>query len=234
MKFERSIYRVLFCLLLCLCGLRVSGGRGALAQTDGAMQSTQDGGLVGTWYTAGPLLGGVSHQFYSFNPGGHWTLVSMMEGGVRNGQEVQRWGRWQARQMANGTYQVQVVIQGGAPKQFCTQGGGCSAVTIPQTTMNLQLQVRGDQMRQGDGTIFKRAQLPQQLAQQLPDTIMQQGPPQIVIPGGGGSGRNPNGSATNTPGLGNNCDNLQQQRVCTVNDGHMYTDNRGCRMCAAP
>jgi hypothetical protein len=94
-------------------------------------------------------------------------------------------------------------------------------------------EVHGAQMRQSDGTVFQRTQLPQQLAQQLPDTLYQR--PVPTVSGGTTTGGRNGGPATNIPGLGGNCDDTQQNRICTVNSGRMYRDPKtGCMICAGP
>jgi hypothetical protein len=199
----------------------------------GWQTAAQQGGgtLVGTWYLQNPLLGGINRQWYTFGADGSWSNVSLIQGGAKNGQETQRWGQYQARTVGPNQYQVVVRIQGGAPRQICAQGQGCTPVNIQLSTMQLGFMVRGQQMRQADGTVFQRSQVPQQLAQRLPDTLNQRPVPTVSGSTNGAHTKNPNGMPN---GVGGNCDDVQQAQICHMNDGHMYRDNRGCMVCQAP
>jgi hypothetical protein len=188
------------------------------------------GTLAGTWYVQNPLLGGVNRQWYTFGADGSWSNVSLIQGGMKNGQEIQRWGFYKSRMVGPNQYQVVVQIQGGAPQKICAQGQGCTGVNVQLSTMQLAFTVQGQQMRQSDGTVFQRAQVPQQLAQRMPDVFYQRPLPNVTgrIPN---STKNPNGMPN---GVGGNCDDAQQAQVCHMNDGHLYRDSRGCQVCAAP
>ena len=156
-------------------------------------------------------------------------MVSSVLGGRNNGSVVQRWGTYQSRPAGN-SVQVGVHITGGAPTQVCAPGQGCTPVQGIQRNLNLSFQVTGNGLRQSDGTIFERSTVPAQLQARMSGTRNIAPVPQTrggtryksPPPGGG------------IPGLGPNCDDAQQNRVCTVNNGHMYRDKNGCMVCAGP
>jgi hypothetical protein len=192
----------------------------------------QQSGLVGTWALQQPDgNGGENFSWYTFTANGQYQLVSAIQGGRNNGSVVQRWGTYQSRSTGPNTYQVAIRITGGAPTQVCAAGQGCTPVQGIQRSMNLAFQVSGNALRQSDGTIFQRGTVPAQLQARMPSTRSIAPVPQSPAIHNGGA---TSGSATNIPGLGNNCDNAQQNRICTVNGGRMYTDNRGCQVCAGP
>lgn len=196
-------------------------------------QGQQQNGIVGTWTLVSPDgAGGQNFSWYTFTPDGRYQLVSAIQGGRNNGNVIQRWGTYQTRSLGQNAFQVGIRITNGAPTQICAQNQGCTPVQGIQRQLNLTFQVNGNSMRQSDGTIFQRGTVPQQLQAQLPATRYQAGVPQS--PGINNGGGRSNGSATNIPGLGNNCDNAQQNRICTVNGGRIYVDNRGCQVCAGP
>lgn len=231
-----SIRRISSAVLLFAAALGLATLKAAAAAPQGhGVQSA----LVGTWSFVSPDQSGTgqNNMFFTYTADGAYRMVSVVTGGPNNGSEVQRWGRYQVQQMGSNQYQVRVQVTGGAPQQICAQGQGCTAVRGIQQQMNLQLQIDGSNMRQGDGSIFQRAELPPELARPIAATRWQGPVPQVPGGGGGAIGLDPGsrpGPATRIPGLGGNCDDLQQQRVCTINGGHMYRDNRGCQVCAGP
>jgi hypothetical protein len=190
----------------------------------------QQSGIVGTWALASPDgAGGKNLSWYTFTASGQYQMVSSIQGGRNNGSVVQRWGTYQSRSVGPNAYQVAVRITGGAPTQICAAGQGCTPVQGIQQTMNLSFQVNGNSLRQSDGTVFQRSSVPAQLQARAPATRNVAPVPQVS--GGRYKSPPPGGGI---PGLGPNCDNAQQNRICTVNGGHMYRDNRGCMVCAGP
>ena len=201
----------------------------ALPSVDAAGQAS-DNGIVGTWTSAvNDGHGGVNYSWYTFAPDGSYRMVSSIRGGANNGSTIQRWGQWQARQVGPGQFQTLVRVTGGAPQQICSQGQGCTPVNGIQTTYNWQLQVRNGQLMQGS-SVFQRGQVPQELAQQLPATRNVQGPVAPSVTPYTTPGRRPGGDVTNTPGLGKNCDDLQQQRICD-NGNLVRNHDTGCLVC---
>jgi hypothetical protein len=193
--------------------------------------AAQQSGIVGTWGLVAPDgAGGKNFSWYTFTANGQYQMVSSIVGGRNNGSVVQRWGTYQSRSTGANAFQVAVHITGGAPTQICAPGQGCTPVQGIQRTMSLNFQVNGNNLRQSDGTVFQRSTVPAQLQTRLPATRnvaplpQTQGGARYVSPPPGGG----------IPGLGPNCDNAQQNRICTVNGGHMYKDNRGCMVCAGP
>jgi hypothetical protein len=173
--------------------------------------------------------GGTNYSWYTFTADGQYQMVSSVLGGRNNGSVVQRWGTYQSRPAGN-SVQVGVHITGGAPTQVCAPGQGCTPVQGIQRNLNLTFQVTGNGLRQSDGTLFQRSTVPAQLQARMSGTRNIAPVPQTrggtryksPPPGGG------------IPGIGPNCDDAQQNRVCTVNNGHMYRDKNGCMVCAGP
>lgn len=190
----------------------------------------QQSGIVGTWALRSPDgQGGTNFSWFTFTANGQYQMVSAIQGGRNNGSVVQRWGTYQSRPMGN-SVQVAVRITGGAPSQICAPGQGCTPVQGIQRMMNLNFTVAGSSLRQSDGTVFQRSTVPAQLQARMsgsrniaPVPQTRGGARYVSPPPGGG-----------IPGLGGNCDDAQQNRVCTTNSGHMYKDNRGCMVCAGP
>jgi hypothetical protein len=95
--------------------------------------------------------------------------------------------------------------------------------------------IEGNRWSEG-GIVAERAAIPPVLMQQLPATWRLQPPPPLPQSlagntGGGGGGRYVS-PRNNIPGLGTNCDDLQQSRVCTTGGGNYHKDqNTGCMVC---
>ena len=189
--------------------------------------------LFGTWASVSPEPGGgQNHMWFTYAPAGEYRMVSVVTGGSNNGQQVQRWGKYQWRGGTGGQYEVAVHQDGGAPAQICARGQGCTEVQGLQAQFKFAFEITGDELRQGNA-IFKRANVPTDLQKPIPATRWQAALP--APPAGRRYNSPSHGPATNIPGIGGNCDDLQQQRICTVNGGHMYTDrNTGCQVCAGP
>ncbi len=196
-----------------------------------AIATGQGGGspVVGTWTSAiQDGAGGMNRTWFTFGGDGAYQMVSAVQGGRNNGNVVQRWGSYQVQQN-QGQYQIAVHVQGGAPTQVCSPGNGCTPIQV-QGNMTFTVQVRGNQMMQGQA-VFQRGQVPAQLQARMNGTKSIQGPVAPATQPYRTPGRNPaNGEVTTIPGLGRNCDDLQQQRICD-NGNLVRNGNTGCLVC---
>ena len=203
---------------------------GTMFDTGLAAGQGGDNGIVGTWTSQVPDgNGGTNYSWFIFGQDGSYKMVSAVQGGRKGGSVIQRWGSYQARPVGQGQYQTTVRVTGGAPTQSCTPGMGCVQVQGIQATMQWQLQMRNGQLMQGN-SVFQRGQLPAQLAGNLNNTINVNAPTAPALHPYTTPGRRPGGDVTNTPGLGRNCDDLQQQRIC--DNGNLIRNNAtGCLVC---
>ena len=147
------------------------------------------------------------------------------------------WGSYSV-QAAGSNVSVTFHPAGFAPVQACTPGVGCTQMPgYPQAFTNHYILVDANHLRSNDQQHLvsgRVAQIPAALTSQLPQTHMFPAPP--TISGGGRSGGSGGGYTPmqRPAGVGpNSCDNLQQQRICNLNDGYLYTDNRGCQVCSS-
>jgi hypothetical protein len=201
--------------------------------------------FLGTWtsHQPGPNNNGMIVMFGEYAPNGNFRSTSVIQGGTLNGMRMQSWGRYTVKQIGPNRYLVTSHARGVAPQSLCNPGGSCSPNTVPETATETidMLDANNFHIKsnngQGAGSDLHRADIPQQLTSQLP--------PQVTLPalpraaGNGGAPTMPALNPYKTPGggnktMGNNCDNAQQNRICTVNNGHIYTDARGCQVCAGP
>jgi hypothetical protein len=212
------------------------GGGAAPAQTP----------FLGTWTSRrpGPNGNGTILLFGEYAANGNFRSTSVIQGGTLNGMRMQVWGRYTAKKIAPNRYLVNSHAQGVAPQSLCNPGGSCSPNTVPETATETidMLDANSFHIKaingQGSGSDLHRAEIPPQLASQIAAQVMLPALPRAAG-NGGAAPTMPTMHPYVTPGggnktMGNNCDNAQQNRICTVNSGHMYTDSRGCQVCAGP
>ncbi len=206
----------------------------ALAQNEaGAQQQGQSNPMVGSWEMVQRLQNGsILHQFDQFGTDGTWRQTTISVGGQGNGLRTQLWGKYSV-QSAGNNLAITFHPAGFAPVQACTPGVGCQQMPgYPQVFVNHYLLIDNNHLRSNDQQHLvtgRVAQIPQELMDQLPPTRTFAGAPPTST-GGNSSGYTP---MPRPAGVGGTCDNLQQARICNLNDGHLYTDERGCRVCAS-
>ena len=202
--------------------------------------------FLGTWSRRqpGPNNNGVIVTFGEYAPNGNFRSTSVIQGGTLNGMRMQTWGRYTVKQIAPNRYLVTSHARGVAPQSLCNPGGSCSPNTVPETATETidMLDANSFHIKstngQGTGSDLHRADIPPQLTSQIAAQITLPALPRAAG-NGGGAPTMPTLHPYVTPGggnktMGNNCDNAQQNRICTVNNGHIYTDARGCQVCAGP
>jgi hypothetical protein len=195
--------------------------------------------IVGTWSNMSQGPGGQTETTYGFGQDGTFAMVQA----AQSGSENRIWGTYQVTPDGLSGLQLVLQISGVLPTVFCAQTPGfaphCSQTPNPGS-MNGPVQILSDQQIVIAGETFGRdpnptllnLQIPQQLTVntapvQQPDIPQPVNPniPQPVnpnIPDGGGMAGSPS-----------DCDDLQQERLCAINNGH-YEMEDGCRMCVSP
>ncbi len=209
----------------------------ALGQNGAGAQQGQSNPIVGRWEMQMRLQDGATmHQFDEYGPDGSWRQTSINVGGRSNGIRTQTWGNYSVQAAGNNTYRISFQTTGFAPMQVCTQGVGCTQLSRTQTFANSYVLVDRNHLRSLDRQQLitaRVAQIPAELTAQLPATKMNAGAPPISTGGYPSNGGRSGGSTYHVPGQGGTCDNLQQQRICNLNDGYLYTGQDGCQHCSS-
>jgi hypothetical protein len=160
--------------------------------------------------------------------------------------EAQSFGTYTAQQEGADQVRVHRTISRRLPLMLCEpNGGNCRPVPSGPTEVDAVFRIARDgSLVDAANMTLRREAIPQQFLQVIPDRIFLHQVPAVAQtgsrPAAGLGTSNPAipGPVHMTPqgerGNGPNCDDLQQNRLCTVNNGYMYTDKRGCRMCQGP
>ena len=167
------------------------------------------------------------------------SFVSVLR--LPNGTMQRVWGHYRATQVSDSQMQTQFEVEGWLPREICTQSPGyqmqCSPYTIP-TSGSGTLTFVSPTAFVANGVTMMRDPSPYLLQQQMPERaivygqapaqpgMQQPGMQQPVVPGGSRY------VPLNRP-AGPQCDDLQQQRLCAINNGH-YERSGGCLVCVPP
>ncbi len=225
---------------------RQYGANGGFGQQQGPPPEGSNP-LLGTWVAQISAPGGGAMIIYTeYSPDGTSRSTSIVQGGPLNGTRYQVWGKYTLKQVNSTRWVMNARPTGQAPEKTCIQGGACTAAppltpaTVTMDFMDANNVHSREVSRLGtmEGNMTRSA-IPPQLLQPVGPLLTLVPPPPSSGGGGGGGGQATGGGRyvtprNNIPGLGGNCDNLQQQRICAINNGHLYTDKRGCQICQAP
>lgn len=207
-------------------------------QDQGQGQNGSGNPIVGSWHQVQQgQAGGTIHSFWVYNANGTWSMSSVTEGGPPNvnGMRMQFSGRYSIKPAGNGSFVVQTQTMHKAPMQLCMPSVGCRSTGAIPGPQQAYYQFRGDAFQSSDGVTAQRGEVPPTVAAPLPAVWNLQPPPPLpsISAGGGTAGRSGyNPPKYTVPGTNGTCDNLQQQRICTINDGYMYTGRDGCQHCS--
>ncbi len=192
--------------------------------------------ITGGWSTevSGPQ--GVTRAAAVYGSDG--TFVTLMQ--LPNGSIQKIWGTYTATQISPTQVQLEGQTQGWLPQQICAEAPGfpmrCQPYTVPPTE-SVTVQFTSPSTIEADGALWNRDPSPALLQAQVPAQVVNTVPapvqpiiPQPVDPNNPDAG-NPDAG---NPGAGNpGCDDLQQERLCTVNDGTIVMEG-GCEKCLSP
>jgi hypothetical protein len=182
--------------------------------------------VTGGWSTEVQGPQGVTRAAAVYGSDG--TFVTLMQ--LPNGSIQKIWGTYTATQISPNQVQLNGQTQGWLPQQICAEAPGfpmrCQPYTVPPT-QSVTVQFTSPSTIEADGALWNRDPSPALLQLPVPAQVVNNvpAPVQPIIP----QPINPN-----NPVVGNSgCDDLQQERICTVNDGTIVMSG-GCEKCLAP
>ena len=207
-------------------------------------QQPRESGLVGQWHAKFQTQQFSGDIYVEYLSDGHFRSIIYTP--TQEMTVAQDFGTYTVRLERPGLLRVHRSISRHLPVQLCFPNGSNCQPIPPGTT-----ETDGQYTTQSDGSLldntnmaFRREAIPPQFLQAIPDRIfLHQLPASAAPPVGGAMRQNPSSSTAPAPahmtprvapGNSDTCNDLQQSRLCTVNGGTMYTDKRGCRMCAGP
>jgi hypothetical protein len=204
-------------------------------------QQQHESVLVGQWHAQFQTQQGGGDLYIEYQGDGRFRTIIYTP--TQAMTVAQNFGTYTARLQAPGQLRVHRSISRRLPSQLCfPNGGNCQPIPPGASEMDEQLSIQSDgSLRDNSNMALRRDPIPPQFLQDIPDRIfLHQVPVMAAPPAGGAIGPNSSNSAPThmtpriAPGNSDTCNDLQQNRLCTINGGTMYTDKRGCRMCAGP
>lgn len=199
-----------------------------------AVPNTAAASLVGAWSGEAPGQGGMIHGTDSYSADGNYVSVMQLPNGT-----VQRiWGRYTVKKVSPSQVSVHYLVQGFLPRQICAQAPGfavqCRPNSVPPSSELVITFVTPSRI-EGNGLVLSRDPSPRLLAMSVPERLIlaARAPiaPNMVQP------VMPNMPGHYTPtGPGSvqgmkADDNLQQRRICAVNNGQVIRQQDGTLTC---
>ena len=211
----------------------------------GGQQGNADApSLVGAWSGQTMTQNGPVQQTDYFGPDGNYVSVARLQ----NGFTARIWGQYRVTPINQVQLRLDLQAQGWLPQQLCRQEGSgqpsCSPFQIPQTDSTIvsflspTALVSVSQTMPNTSITESRDQNPTLLQAQVQQQFVLRVPVQQPTP-----------SPSYQPGApgpvvvpyqpiaprytGPKCDDLQQRRICNINDGHLVSSG-GCLVCVSP
>ncbi len=202
--------------------------------------------MLGAWSGNPPnQQGGTARQTDYFAPDG--TFVSVAQ--LPNGPMLRVWGYYRFTPTGANQMRAEFQTQGWLPQQICQQSPqgptNCQQLPIPTSDVTMVTFTSPNSISvaslTGQGPPFTetRDANPYMLQQQVPQQYVMNipaptpGPMPMPMPGPLPLPTpRPTPSPVTLPS-GPKCDDLQQRRICNINDGHLISSG-GCMVCVAP
>jgi hypothetical protein len=232
--FTRVVHR----MVLTVCG--------AIGIVDmGLAQRSSEALIVGQWHGQFQTAAASGDLYIEYSSDGHFRGIIYTP--TQPITESQSFGTFSVHQDGAASLRIHRNITGHLPLTLCDpNGGSCRPVPPGSPQVDAQFRIARDgSLIDSNNMILRRESIPQQFLQVIPDRIFMHQVPitSAATPGRPSVGAVPGNPAIPgpthmtpriAPGNSDTCNDLQQNRLCTINGGYMYTDKRGCRMCQGP
>lgn len=213
--------------------------------TESFAQNQNSSILVGQWHMAFQDSQGNGDLYIEYSSNGEFRGIIYTPNEATT--IVQTFGTYMASQDAQGNVRVQRQILRRLPTLLCRPNdGNCQQVPFGPAQVSAQFVIARDgSLIDSSNRALRREPIPVALLHVIPERLYLHQVPRVVAqsPNSPSRASTPGSSAIAGPthmapfkehGNGGECDDLQQQRLCTVNNGHMYKDKNGCQVCAGP
>lgn len=199
--------------------------------------------LVGTWSGQRQGDAGPVHQTDAFSGDGKFVTVAELGPGL-----VRVWGYYRTSPAGQNAIRVEFQVAGYLPQQFCAQAPGgplvCRPFQLPMSDASLVTFTSPDSFQASSvqnpaaGPIQEtRDPNPYLLQRQVPaQLVVQTNPPPTPYPAPSpypAPPPYPTPMPYPRPTAGPACNDLQQRRICNINDGHLVPSG-GCLVCVSP
>ncbi|MCK8786792.1 hypothetical protein M0638_20685 [Roseomonas sp. NAR14] len=189
--------------------------------------------LAGAWSGARPVGGGVAQGTEYYGPDGNLLAVARLPNGVF----IRLTARYTVSPAGPGVWRIDTRLTSVMPQRICHRAPGmadnCQPFQVPPASSSLVRFVAPDTLAVQDlatGTTATESRDPNpvMLQQQVPPLLIVNEAPPAPMQGG------MPGPAPVVPyrpmARGAQCDDLQQRRLCAINNGHFIQSN-GCMVC---
>ena len=201
--------------------------------------------MAGAWSGQRQGSPGVGRQTDAFSADGKFVSVVEVGPGL-----VRAWGYYRATPAGPNQLRVEFQVQGYLPKQLCAQPPGgpmqCEPFQLPATDASMVTFTSADSF-QASSLANPSAGSIQEARDPNPVMLNRQVPEQLVVPIAQPPAPSPGPYPAPTPYVtpyvspispyrpkaGPACDDLQQRRICAINDGHLVPSG-GCLVCVSP
>jgi hypothetical protein len=192
--------------------------------------AAQDANLVGAWSGTSPGQGGPELHTEWFGQDGSYVSVERLP----NGSMQRFWGVYRATPAGSGVVNVYFQATDWLPHEICTQAPGFAAKCVaytPPLSASVTLRFTSASTLQINNTTLTRDPAPALLQQQVPEKLLQQArapvQPTIRQPVAPAGARYQTPHDPGRPGG----DDLQQERICAVNNGQIVVQQDGHKIC---
>lgn len=187
--------------------------------------------VLGAWSTSMPGQGGTAHATESFNADGSYLAVRQEP----NGTVLRMWGHYRSTVISATQVQLEHELQGWLPRQICAQAPGfavkCNTFTPPAAppvtltfTSPSSFTVNGLHLQRDASPTLLQLAVDERLVLAAPAPVR----PQIAQPV---MPRLHPYVTPHDPSAGPARDDLQQQRICAVNNGQTIREQNGRLRC---
>ena len=189
--------------------------------------------ILGSWFTTIHNPDGSVLDLYDTFSGEHsWNATAVFRDKAGKVLTRRAWGEFSLTASAEGSYRLVTSTDEWSPRHTCVDKRPCESVPPLTRPYDIISFIDLDHFHAaGDTSVVstRLRQLPIEATTPVPHILM------LTATGEPSDAPTPVGLDSMPqpphPRWSRGCDNLQQQRICTINDGQMGLDSNGCKVC---